>query len=443
MKKAIKPLLSSVIIVLLLNIQLNAQGWVGNGGNNLNAVNSSLANVPINIGIGTNAPTAQLHTTGSLRFANLGIANNINNVLVTDAAGNVFLRDAATIGTTNAWLLNGNGGTTAANFLGTTDPQSLSFRTNNTQRMTINGNTGFVGIGVATPQVLLHVTSAAGVMPFAYENVVVERGGDMKLGIYSSVANATTGGASVWLGHSQATNAANRFPGYEMQYGALTNANNGTNYFLRFNYAERSTLNGLVTNSISNVMVLDEFGRVGFNLGPAQGPPVLPAVRFHTNGQVRHQGLLPGTGSNLVIDGNGDLWIGRTLSSDQVSELEELKEEVKKLKEDIKALKEIANLPSKTGIKTNEGLGSLLYQNAPNPFDQQTTIRYSIRESSYKNGSIVITNLSGIVLKRFDLNQQQDGTVVVNAGEMSAGTYVYSLIVNGNEISSKKMILTR
>jgi hypothetical protein len=54
------------------------------------------------------------------------------------------------------------GGNTSApgEFLGTINNQALNFRTNNTQRMTILGNTGWVGIGITTPTSVLHINKA-------------------------------------------------------------------------------------------------------------------------------------------------------------------------------------------------------------------------------------------------------------------------------------------
>jgi hypothetical protein len=50
-----------------------------------------------------------------------------------------------------SWLINGNGNTTAGtNFLGTTNNQSLAFRTNNIERMRLNNN-GNLGIGLSFP----------------------------------------------------------------------------------------------------------------------------------------------------------------------------------------------------------------------------------------------------------------------------------------------------
>ena len=38
------------------------------------------------------------------------------------------------------WDLSGNAGTTAVNFIGTTDAQSIRFRTNNTEKMILDTN---------------------------------------------------------------------------------------------------------------------------------------------------------------------------------------------------------------------------------------------------------------------------------------------------------------
>jgi len=50
-----------------------------------------------NLGVGTNSPTAQLHTTGSVRLAGLTSDSTQTNVLVSDANGNLFLRSASSL----------------------------------------------------------------------------------------------------------------------------------------------------------------------------------------------------------------------------------------------------------------------------------------------------------------------------------------------------------
>ncbi len=63
----------------------------------------------------------------------------------------------------NDWKLTGNAGTTAGtNFLGTTDNISLSFKTNNTERMRILSD-GNVGIGTTTPAHNLQIQTTGGI----------------------------------------------------------------------------------------------------------------------------------------------------------------------------------------------------------------------------------------------------------------------------------------
>src|SRR5439155_10459595 len=101
--------------------------------------NSTPVLTPIKVGIGTSSPAAQFHTTGSVRFAGITNDNSYSRVLVQNTSGDVYWRDAATIGTTNAWLLNGNSGTSpSTNFVGTTDNNALIFRANNIQRLSIS-----------------------------------------------------------------------------------------------------------------------------------------------------------------------------------------------------------------------------------------------------------------------------------------------------------------
>ncbi len=50
-----------------------------------------------NTGIGTNNPTAQLHTTGSVRFASLTQDSTQTRILVSDANGNLYYRSASSL----------------------------------------------------------------------------------------------------------------------------------------------------------------------------------------------------------------------------------------------------------------------------------------------------------------------------------------------------------
>lgn len=85
---------------------------------------------------------------------------------------------------------------------------------------------------------------------------------------------------------------------------------------------------------------------------------------------------------------------------------------------------------------------STLFQNAPNPFNTTTTIRYFIAEE-VGQASLFIYNLQGEQLKSIDLIERGNGSIELNANALKAGQYFYSLIVEGQEIDTKKMIITK
>jgi hypothetical protein len=90
------------------------------------------------------------------------------------------------------------------------------------------------------------------------------------------------------------------------------------------------------------------------------------------------------------------------------------------------------------GIQTNE---AKLYQNTPNPFSTQTTIRYEIPEI-IQSAQLHICNMTGTLLKTISLNQKGEGNVTINANEFSAGMYLYSLVCDGKIVDTKQMLLT-
>jgi hypothetical protein len=83
----------------------------------------------------------------------------VANLIGYDAGGAVIKQDINSLASALAWSLTGNAGTDGGinNFLGTTDAQALTFRTNNFEQMRITSG-GFVGIGTNAPATELHLS---------------------------------------------------------------------------------------------------------------------------------------------------------------------------------------------------------------------------------------------------------------------------------------------
>ena len=84
--------------------------------------------------------------------------------------------------------------------------------------------------------------------------------------------------------------------------------------------------------------------------------------------------------------------------------------------------------------------GNVLYQNTPNPFKEQTSIRFKLADDA-TNAVICIFDMSGKMLKKLPVSSGMT-SISVNGYELGEGMYLYTLIVNGCEMDTKRMILT-
>ncbi len=138
------------------------------------------------------------------------------------------------------------------------------------------------------------------------------------------------------------------------------------------------------------------------------------------------------------------------LGIDYISLIPVMVEAMKELREEINMLKsanEEFELRDKNVLDNNNGMenstqGAMLYQNAPNPFSSETEIRYYIPNSAGQ-ASMLIFDMQGSLKKQMQITGKGNGSLTINASELPAGMYIYTLIVDGREIDSKRMILTK
>lgn len=84
---------------------------------------------------------------------------------------------------------------------------------------------------------------------------------------------------------------------------------------------------------------------------------------------------------------------------------------------------------------------TILYQNSPNPFSEITTIRFVIPES-VDQAMLYIYNMQGVQIQSQQINDRGYSTLEIQGAVLKAGMYLYTLIVDGRAIDTKRMILT-
>jgi hypothetical protein len=83
-----------------------------------------------------------------------------------------------------------------------------------------------------------------------------------------------------------------------------------------------------------------------------------------------------------------------------------------------------------------------LFQNAPNPFSETTIIRFNM-DSGAIRGAIRIADAQGKLVWSAEELKGPNGQVMVPAGQLGAGSYTYSLLVDGELVDSKVMVVIK
>lgn len=127
-----------------------------------------------------------------------------------------------------------------------------------------------------------------------------------------------------------------------------------------------------------------------------------------------------------------------------VQAIKELTQQVEDLQNDL-SLGSASNpmmAPAHTGINNNTLQSEcVLYQNTPNPFNERTMIRFSL-PSDVNDAYIYVFDMQGILKKQLRADAGI-GYITIEASEFEAGMYLYSLVVNGKEVATKRMILSK
>ena len=96
---------------------------------------------------------------------------------------------------------------------------------------------------------------------------------------------------------------------------------------------------------------------------------------------------------------------------------------------------------STSAVSATTTTGNVLYQNTPNPFKEQTTIRFSLADDA-RDAAVCIFDMTGKMLKKLPISSGET-SVTIGGYELGEGMFLYTLIVNGREIDTKRMIITK
>jgi hypothetical protein len=150
---------------------------------------------------------------------------------------------------------------------------------------------------------------------------------------------------------------------------------------------------------------------------------------------VNYDGLIP-----VLIEG----------IKEQQKEMEQLTEVVNQQQEQIAELQSMVRQLI-TGDPQQPATNSLMYtlkpparldQNQPNPSRQNTSIKYFVPDGVGK-AQVLITAVGGERLDTLEIAAPGEGEMLIQTGSYPAGTYYYSLIIDGQVVDTRIMVLSR
>jgi hypothetical protein len=122
--------------------------------------------------------------------------------------------------------------------------------------------------------------------------------------------------------------------------------------------------------------------------------------------------------------------------------VESYKQQTKTLDEQNARIEKLEAATKTTGLDpiTTTAVAKL-YQNNPNPFSQNTEIKTNV-PNEVRDAQLLFFDMQGTQIKGIQIKGRGEVSTVIQGSDFKAGMYLYSLIIDGKEIDTKKMILT-
>jgi trimeric autotransporter adhesin len=164
-----------------------------------------------------------------------------------------------------------------------------------------------------------------------------------------------------------------------------------------------------------------------------------------------------GESSYLTYNANALFYLLVNAVKEQQQAIEQLQAENRQLREDfgqrLADLEEIlqgdpvasgnvgSNARQTVTLQGQNADAPVLYQNIPNPFSGETLVRYYVPASATTAELMVSAAATGAVIERVPLAHSGPGEVALRTERLAAGTYTYTLVIDGQPVATLQMLL--
>lgn len=333
-----------------------------------------------------------------------------------------------------------------------------SYETNNDYSM---------GINIDANTETLSTKKSFGYYTHVHKTSSIDSDRGRSYGVYAMAGNATSGwnygvfgtingennGAGVFgssLSQDGGINTGNRYAGFFHGNVKATNCFYGSSFITTSDYRLKSNIESIGTGCIDNVMNLNV---VSYNLKQYivdTGDTTTIPVNYYTDDpnllEKTHYGLiaqeLQSIYPDLVYEGaDGYLSINyMEIIPLLIKSIQELKAELDVLT--VNTNKTAPQKKQENSMATDILSSTILYQNDPNPFTENTVIKCFIPDR-IANAVLYIYDLNGHQVDSKNITERGNVSLVIEGRSFDAGMYLYSLITNGTIVDTKRMILTK
>jgi len=212
-----------------------------------------------------------------------------------------------------------------------------------------------------------------------------------------------------------------------------------------YNYKiKQNTSKSDISSYSEDIEVID--ARTSFGFIAQEVQKVYPELVIENeNGllAINYDGFIP-----ILWEANKEMV--RTIA-DMQKEIEQLKMQQSRIDEIERSVKTCCSTQEKPKLKSETRVQSelqeqsqsqaVLQQNKPNPFTQNTIIGMYIPRD-VEQATVFVYDLKGTQILKLPVFEREQTEVTIQAQQLQAGMYIYSLVTDGVLVGSKQMIVT-